>query len=265
MKTFSQGVSSRMVAWYLARRTHWRIACFVDGMLSISLRFCVNKVCLALFLEVSLSYIRITKLSIVGRISRMFAAAGVWASVRRAGVPSSNFLHTDHAIRSCSSSCKTSRSCRTRWVHEKQVIHRTCKCPTFMPCELYQGTGMFFTIQMTQWAVHMSVCWRYRQCQKFLHVLVFSCILAWHRRQRLAIASEKRSSFPRVISTTPVRKVFVVTLSLRRFQSSRRNWCQFQAVTVYGFLPCQDAILIKAKYSLVSYHWLELCVVLLGC
>ena len=120
-------------AWYPARRTYWRIACFDGGMLHISLPFCVNKVCLALFSENSLLQ--------VGEINRI----SIYLSI-------------------CLSVCLS-----------------VCLCPTFTPCESYQGTGMFFTFQITQWAVQMSVCWRYRQCQQFL--LGFSCILPWHRRQ----------------------------------------------------------------------------------
>ena len=142
--------------------------------------------------------------------------------------------------------------CRTRWEHEKQAMRRTCHCPTFAPCESHQGGGMFFPFQITQWAVLMSVCWRYWQrvqqhlCQPFLdpylapsaacssiRVSASSCVQG--DSSCSLITSEQRSSFPRVVTTTP-GKVSVDTLSLRRLNScvlfpfSRRNWWQFPGI-----------------------------------
>lgn len=125
--------------------------------------------------------------------------------------------------------------CRTQWAHEKQVMRRTCHCPTFAPCESHQGGGMFFPFQITQWAVFMSVSWRYWQrvqqhlCQPFLHpclapsaacssIRVFASSCMQGDSSCSLITSEQRSSFPRVVTTTP-GEVSVVTLSLRRLNS----------------------------------------------
>ena len=102
LRCFKENLAPHMTARYAARRACWRRASFVAGIFFISLSFCVSKVCLVLFTlssGICLSYIRMTNLSIVGRIPSMCAAVGVWTSVRRVHLTSSNLFYTDHAVR----------------------------------------------------------------------------------------------------------------------------------------------------------------------
>ena len=102
MYYLKENLAPHMTARYAARRTCWRRASFIGGIFFISLSFCVSKVCLVLFTlssGICLSYIRMTNLSIVGRIPSMCAVVGVWTSVRRVHLTSSNLFYTDHAVR----------------------------------------------------------------------------------------------------------------------------------------------------------------------
>ena len=189
-----------------------------------------------------------TNLSMVGRISSMCAALGIWASVGRAAYHPWTYSTLTMLYSFLFLQNLTSYSL-PRWVLEKQVISRACHCPIFALCESHQGTGMSSPFQMTQWTVHLSgVCWRYWQrvqhlCQQFL--LVFSCIPAWYCRQHV-VASEcpllhACKGTARIITNT-TGKVSVVTSSLRRLNCSAlfrflaETGASFQAVSFFLLL-----------------------------
>ena len=143
--------------------------------------------------------------------------------------------------------------CRTQWVHEKQV------CVALVIAQLLRHVS---PIKVAECFSRSKLHNELFSCQflggtdsEYNNICVNrSCILAWHRRQHVVasecpllhackgaarpcslITSEQRSSFPRVVTTTP-GEVSVLTLSLRRLNSSvllpssRRNWSQFRGI-----------------------------------
>ena len=124
---------------------------------------------------------------------------------------------------------------------------------------------------MTQWTVHLSVCWWYWQrvqhlCQQFF-ILGFSCILAWycwhHVVASKCLLRHMCKGTARVITTSPGRvSVVTLTLSLRRlnssslFPSSGRNWCQFPGVLPSTAICIPVPIfLLMAALRLASLYW----------
>ena len=161
--------------------TCWHGASFVGGMFSISPPFCDKQSLPGLVHTV----IRMTNLSMIGMMSSMCAAVGVWARLHSVGETSLNLFQTGHAARFPLPAKPDVVSHPVIAWKAGNTLHLSL--PSFGAMwDASRYRDVFLLFKMTQWAVHMSVCWRcwprvqQHLCQQFL--VRFSCILASHRR-----------------------------------------------------------------------------------